>query len=154
MPGPVRLMVFEGYASRYGAFGVLYRPMLQKGARGKYVVEAQDRLMQILARSIPGGADGIFGSNTEMAVREVQAQFGLRVDGIIGKDTWTLLLGQETLIGSGSGTPPPSTPPAPPSQNDGDIIVGDPNAPPAKDNRILFAGLAVAAVAAFVIFRK
>ena len=131
MPGPVRLMVFEGFGRSYGAFGVLTRPLLKRGSTGPAVVEAQDALMQILQRSFRFGADGQFGSETERAVREVQQQFGLRVDGEIGKDTWTLLLGQEVQVGSGSGgtptTPPIATPP-PPVRNDGDIPVG--NTPP------------------------
>jgi len=132
MPGPVRLMVFEGFGRSYGAFGVLTRPLLKRGSTGPAVVEAQDALMQILQRSFRFGADGQFGSETERAVREVQQQFGLRVDGEIGKDTWTLLLGQEVQVGSGSGVGTPSSPPlvtpAPPTQNDGDIPVG--NTPP------------------------
>lgn len=113
MPGPVRLMVFEGYAPGYGFFnhfGALTRPMLRRGSKGPEVVEAQNKLMAILQRNFRFGADGDFGSETEAAVREVQAQFGLAVDGVIGKDTWTLLLGQEVSVGPSTGaTPNPPT---------------------------------------------
>ena len=128
MPGPVRLMVFEGFGRSYGAFGALTRPLLKRGSTGPAVVEAQNALMNVLQRSFRFGADGQFGSETEAAVREVQQQFGLAVDGVIGKDTWTLLLGQEVQVGSGSGGTPSSPPlvtPAPPTQNDGDIPLGD-----------------------------
>ena len=36
--------------------------------------------------------DGIFGSNTERAVREFQTNMKIDVDGIVGKQTWTCLL--------------------------------------------------------------
>ena len=36
--------------------------------------------------------DGIFGSNTERAVREFQTKMKIDVDGIVGKQTWTCLL--------------------------------------------------------------
>ena len=36
----------------------------------------------------PGPADGIFGPNTESAVRAYQAAVGVAVDGIVGDRTW------------------------------------------------------------------
>jgi peptidoglycan hydrolase-like protein with peptidoglycan-binding domain len=117
MPGPVRLMVFEGYAPGYGFFnhfGALSRPLLRRGSKGAAVVEAQKKLMEILRRNFRAGADGDFGPETETAVREVQAQFGLAVDGIIGNDTWTLLLGEEVNTGA---TPAPSGPTTPVDTN-------------------------------------
>lgn len=38
-------------------------------------------------------ADGIYGSNTERAVRNYQQQNGLKVDGIVGNNTWGSLFG-------------------------------------------------------------
>ena len=38
-------------------------------------------------------ADGIFGYNTERAVKNYQSARGLSADGIVGKNTWTRLLG-------------------------------------------------------------
>ena len=38
-----------------------------------------------------GNADMIFGSNTEKAVRGLQKDKGLAVDGICGKNTWAKL---------------------------------------------------------------
>ena len=35
--------------------------------------------------------DGIFGENTEKAVRALQKNYGITVDGIIGTDTWDSL---------------------------------------------------------------
>lgn len=38
------------------------------------------------------GADGIFGKNTYAAVESFQAKNKLKVDGIVGINTWTVLL--------------------------------------------------------------
>ncbi len=49
-------------------------------------------------------ADGIYGSNTERAVRNYQQQNGLKVDGIVGNNTWG------SLFGGSSGGWGPMTP--------------------------------------------
>ena len=36
--------------------------------------------------------DGVFGSNTDKAVRELQKAYGLAADGIVGKNTWKALV--------------------------------------------------------------
>lgn len=36
--------------------------------------------------------DGVFGSHTDQQVRQLQAEQGLAQDGIVGVDTWTVLL--------------------------------------------------------------
>ena len=38
-----------------------------------------------------GGADGVFGSATTNAIKALQKNKGLQVDGIIGQDTWKAL---------------------------------------------------------------
>lgn len=172
MPGPVRLMVFEGYAPGYGFFnhfGALTRPLLRRGSKGPEVVEAQKKLMEILQRSFRFGADGDFGSETEAAVREVQAQFGLAVDGVIGKDTWTLLLGQEVSVGPSTGAtpnPPTGTTPVIPGLRRPidpgrpvmplfpreDISIGKSDG--GKDKMWLLGGLALAGVLAFMVYRR
>jgi hypothetical protein len=60
------------------------RPMLMVGSRGEQV-----GLVQQCLRVTP--VDGLFGSMTERAVEEFQAQERLAVDGIIGPDTWAAL---------------------------------------------------------------
>ena len=47
-----------------------------------------------------GGLDGIFGAQTQNAVRAYQAQVGLKIDGIVGCNTWRSL--QESVIGRGA----------------------------------------------------
>lgn len=63
---------------------------LRKGSRGEDVKMLQGilRAYGLLADTI----DGIFGSNTESAVRLFQKNKHLDVDGIVGQATWTVLL--------------------------------------------------------------
>lgn len=162
MPAPIRLMVFEGYQPGYGffnSFGALTRPLLQRGSRGPAVEELQRLLEEKLQQSI--GVDGQFGTRTFNAVLEFQRMYGgvLRVDGVVGADTWTALLGQEVQISSIADTPdrppirggPAEPPAAPPSVNEGDMTVGD--TAPAKMNKPLLIG-AAAVVAALFLLRK
>ena len=69
---------------------------LRTGSRGPNVVRAQVMLNRI-GRAYPAipkipAVDGIFGPQTEAAVRKFQQIFGLTVDGIIGKATWYRLV--------------------------------------------------------------
>jgi murein L,D-transpeptidase YcbB/YkuD len=59
------------------------------GNKSSYVASIQ-RTLACLGYS-PGAADGIFGSGTERAVKEFQADKGLAADGIVGKDTYYCL---------------------------------------------------------------
>lgn len=72
-------------------------PQIQMGSRGAYVMIAQDDLNTLGYKT--GGLDGIFGSNTQIAVRNYQQNKGLAVDGIIGCNTWRSL--QEDVLGKG-----------------------------------------------------
>jgi Putative peptidoglycan binding domain len=65
--------------------------MITSGSRGTSVSQAQTALSK--AGFDPHGVDGIFGKNTRAAVESFQAAHGLKVDGIIGKDTGKALLG-------------------------------------------------------------
>lgn len=57
--------------------------LLKKGSRGSDVVALQ--------RALKIKADGIFGANTEKAVKDYQRTHGLVVDGIVGNQTWNSL---------------------------------------------------------------
>ena len=63
-------------------------PTLRRGARGENV-----RLLQTML-SKDGSTlaiDGIFGPGTQSAVRAFQNRYGLKVDGIVGPQTWKKL---------------------------------------------------------------
>lgn len=64
---------------------------LRVGSVGPNVIVVQQELNQISQNypAIPKVAvDGIYGRNTENAVRAFQRIFGLTVDGIVGRNTW------------------------------------------------------------------
>ncbi len=61
-------------------------PTLQSGSTGGAVRELQIALQQ--TGNDPGPIDGVFGSQTEAAVKAFQAERGITVDGIVGPITW------------------------------------------------------------------
>ena len=63
--------------------------MLSNGSRGDAVTALQRKLFAMGFN--PGTIDGIFGSNTDQAVRSYQEKKGLQVDGIAGPETFTSL---------------------------------------------------------------
>ncbi len=66
------------------------RPQIRYGASGDDVKELQ---RQLNANGFSLTVDGIWGDQTEAAVRKYQKQNGLSVDGIVGEKTWGSLLG-------------------------------------------------------------
>lgn len=68
------------------------RPTVRRGDRDA-VRELQEALVEKGYSCGAAGADGIFGSGTENAVKAFQRRNGLSVDGIVGKNTWGKLLG-------------------------------------------------------------
>ena len=72
--------------------------LLKRGSISNYVCIAQDDL-NTLGYST-GGLDGIFGVQTQNAVKAYQSQVGLIADGIVGCNTWRSL--QEDVIGKGA----------------------------------------------------
>lgn len=61
-------------------------PTIRRGSTGNPVRRAQKRLS--LAGYDTGGVDGLFGAGTEAAVRRLQAERRLTVDGVVGPQTW------------------------------------------------------------------
>ncbi|MEZ6138532.1 MAG: TIGR02594 family protein [Pirellulaceae bacterium] len=76
--------------------------LLRRGSRGSEVRRLQSALNAKLQPSPNLQVDGIFGRNTETAVRLYQANNGLTVDGVVGPQTWGSL--------SGAPATPPSEP--------------------------------------------
>ena len=72
-------------------------PQLKRGSLSNYVCIAQDDLNTLGYTT--GGLDGVFGGQTQNAVRRYQASRELSVDGIIGCNTWKSL--QENVVGTG-----------------------------------------------------
>lgn len=66
-------------------------PLLRRGHRGEAVRYIQSLLNQ---HGFKLGEDGIFGPATYEAVREYQYSRQLLSDGIVGKGTWTSLIGE------------------------------------------------------------
>jgi len=66
-------------------------PALARGTTGPGVAELQDILsdlgMSLQRTFAKGRADGIYGAETEQAVKMFQQQYGLKADGIAGKNT-------------------------------------------------------------------
>jgi hypothetical protein len=65
------------------------QPTLRRGSQGTAVRTLQNQLTTL--GFDPGQIDGIFGSRTDTAVRGFQRARGLRVDGIVGPQTWAAL---------------------------------------------------------------
>ena len=63
--------------------------VLRRGMRGEDVRELQNKLAS-LGYDV-GPVDGIFGPRTERAVIEFQKNNGLKVDGIVGPQTYDML---------------------------------------------------------------
>ena len=60
--------------------------------RGSFGAEVRYLQQKLYSKLYPVGTiDGIFGTNTENAVKEFQRENGLVVDGIVGKNTWAAL---------------------------------------------------------------
>jgi N-acetylmuramoyl-L-alanine amidase len=77
--------------------------ILRHGDEGPEILDIQQRLTE-LGFGLPAGEpSGTFGEATEAAVRSFQAERSLRVDGLVGPDTWGQLveagfrLGDRTL---------------------------------------------------------
>lgn len=73
-------------------------PLIKQNSRENYVCVAQDDLNTLGYTT--GGLDGVFGGQTQNAVRRYQASRELSVDGIIGCNTWKSL--QENVVGTGA----------------------------------------------------
>ena len=68
-------------------------PQLKAGDQDKPQDRMVHRLQGLLtALGNPVTIDGIFGANTEAAVKAQQHAFGLAQSGVVDNDTWTKLI--------------------------------------------------------------
>lgn len=65
------------------------RPLLRLGAEGEAVSRLQRQLQEL--GFYQGAIDGIFGTQTEQAVKAAQENYDLTPDGIVGPATWSAL---------------------------------------------------------------
>lgn len=72
--------------------GFGYYPVVRKGARGNITKIIQRILIQKSYKLPIYGADSSFGEETYKAVKQLQSDHGISVDGVVGKDTWRILL--------------------------------------------------------------
>lgn len=74
-------------------------PILRVGSQGQAVKDVQALLSQQgLYRNAP---DGVYGSQTQAAVRQFQQSQNLPVDGIVGPQTWGAMLNSGNVNNSG-----------------------------------------------------
>src|SRR5260370_33050024 len=66
--------------------------LIRRGERSPAVQDLQARLERLGIEVAPQELGGDFGPTTEMAVRAFQQSRGLDVDGIVGDDTWRVLV--------------------------------------------------------------
>ena len=76
-------------------------PLIRLGSRGNYVCIAQDGLINLGYDT--GGLDGVFGNKTYNAVRNYQSKNSLAVDGIVGNNTWRVLMNEVVGMGRTNG---------------------------------------------------
>ncbi|MBV6624000.1 MAG: peptidoglycan-binding protein [Rivularia sp. (in: Bacteria)] len=70
-------------------------PILKKGSTGELVKQMQDRLFtggyysgELTMSNHASTVDGIFGSQTELAIQNLQKNAGLVADGVVSDRTW------------------------------------------------------------------
>ncbi|MCD3244631.1 glycosyl hydrolase [Clostridium botulinum C] len=65
--------------------------LVRRGAKGNITKIIQQRLLNKGYSLGVYGLDGVFGTKTEMAVKRFQKDCGLKIDGIVGRETWKAL---------------------------------------------------------------
>lgn len=73
-------------------------PITKLGSKGIYVLIAQDALITLGYNT--GGLDGVFGNLSKSATISFQKSKGLKEDGIIGNNTWRVLMSE--VVGKGA----------------------------------------------------
>lgn len=65
-------------------------PILRIGMQGSAVTALQERLRAL--GLLKSSADGVFGAETQAAVKAAQSKFSLTPDGVVGTGTWLALM--------------------------------------------------------------
>ena len=92
------------------------------GSQGSDVTELQKLLNQNGGYNL--AVDGIYGKNTDAAVRDWQKKSGLAVDGIVGTNTWGSLTSVKPSQNTGA-SPGPAQTPSPDTQASAGFQYGD-----------------------------
>lgn len=66
-------------------------PTIQFGSQGMAVAYCQNLLNARIVQHPILWVDGLFGASTDQRVRQFQTQKGLKIDGIVGPETWGAL---------------------------------------------------------------
>lgn len=69
------------------------------GASSYYVRLLQTSLNFIGGKYYCGSADGVYGTNTRNAVKLIQGDSGISVDGIVGGNTWAAVANRARELG-------------------------------------------------------
>jgi len=72
--------------------GFGYYPIVRKGARGNITKIIQRILIQKGYKLCIYGVDSVFGEETYNAIKHLQSDHGILIDGVVGEDTWRILL--------------------------------------------------------------
>ena len=91
-----------------GADDYLTKPFLMQELllRVQHILQLWLNTLAQYESSIPSvTVDGVYGSGTASAVRAFQRRYGLSVDGVVGRATWTELYNQFRSIQSDNGRP-------------------------------------------------
>ena len=72
-----------------------YNPLLGYGSSGSWVKTLQEMLN---SKGYNLAVDGIFGPKTKAAVKSYQKAHGLKVDGLVGDETWGSLNKKTTFL--------------------------------------------------------
>jgi N-acetylmuramoyl-L-alanine amidase len=65
-------------------------PILRVGMQGSAVIGLQERLKAL--GFLKSSSDGVFGAETQAAVKAAQKKFSLASDGVVGAGTWLVLM--------------------------------------------------------------
>ena len=111
---------------------------LYNGCRGEEVRELQQALIDL--GYLGGTADGIFGKNTENAVRKFQKKNKLTVDGLAGSVTRSLILSKSSGKKSASANSAAVSPAPVAEQNSSQSVQTERSTAVQSDSSSLFAG--------------